>query len=196
MDKQKQIEEMTKIVCDRYKNGRCDVEDRVCSNKCTVYLRAEVLYKLGYRKIPEGSVVLTREEHQKYLAYKIIEPQIRGCLDRERELEKRLQEIAGEFAKEYLAVSEQTRKETAEKFAERVKEETDHGISAIYDSTVDEICKEITQGDKTPCKHALKNELGDLYCGNDKGENWGDFCAVCGEYVPEGRQVCPKCEKE
>ena len=39
-----------------------------------------------------------------------------------------------------------TRKETAEKFAERVKEETDHGISALYDSTVDEICKEIVEG--------------------------------------------------
>ena len=48
---------------------------------------------------------------------------------------------------------------------------------------------------KNVCKHALKDELGDLYCGNDKSENWGDFCVVCGKnYVPEGRQVCLNCE--
>ena len=36
--------------------------------------------------------VLTETEYQKYCAYKIIEPQIKGCLDREKELEKRLAE--------------------------------------------------------------------------------------------------------
>lgn len=36
--------------------------------------------------------VLTETEYQKYCAYKIIEPQIKGCLDREKELEKRLEE--------------------------------------------------------------------------------------------------------
>ena len=50
--------------------------------------------------------------------------------------------------------------------------------------------------ERNACKHALKDELGDLYCGNDKSENLGDFCVVCGEYVPEGRQVCPNCEKQ
>ena len=44
-------------------------------------------------KIPKGSVVLDRQEHQKYCAYKIIEPQIKGCLDRERELEKQVAEL-------------------------------------------------------------------------------------------------------
>ena len=60
-----------------------------------IYYResAENLYTAGYRKIPEGSVVLDRQEHQKYCAYKIIEPQIKGCLDRERELEKQVAEL-------------------------------------------------------------------------------------------------------
>lgn len=48
---------------------------------------------------------------------------------------------------------------------------------------------------KNACKYALKDELGDLYCGNDKGENLGDFCVCCGGYVGEGRQVCVNCEK-
>lgn len=69
-------------------------------------LIAEELVKYYQPKIPEGAVVLTRAEHQKYLAFKIIEPQVRGCLDRERELEKQLK---------------QGEKEIAEKFAERLK---------------------------------------------------------------------------
>ena len=105
---------------------------------------AEVLYKLGYRKIPENAVVLTREEHQKYLAFKIIEPQVRGCLDRERELEKRLETIS---------------KETAEKFAERLKSRFDKSreyytidtgtawgegqIGGLINDKIDKICKEI-----------------------------------------------------
>ena len=44
-------------------------------------------------KIPDGSVILDRQEYQKYCAYKIIEPQIKGCLDRERELEKQVAEL-------------------------------------------------------------------------------------------------------
>lgn len=54
---------------------------------------ARDMFALGYRKIPEGSVVLDRQEHQQYCAYKIIEPQIKGCLDRERELERKLKEL-------------------------------------------------------------------------------------------------------
>jgi hypothetical protein len=54
------------------------------------------------------------------------------------------EECAREWKRKLIYAIGQLRKETAEKFAERVKEETDHGISALYDSTVDEICKEIT----------------------------------------------------
>ena len=109
MDKQKQIEEMADIIFNsRYKN------DYISPLK-----GANELYNAGYRKIPEDSVVLTREEYEKDLAI-------------ERELGQRK--------------ASRTRKETAEKFAERVKEETDHGVSAIYDSTVDDICKELVEG--------------------------------------------------
>ena len=37
--------------------------------------------------------LLTEKEWQDYCAYKTIEPQIKGCLDRERELEKKLAEL-------------------------------------------------------------------------------------------------------
>lgn len=39
---------------------------------------------------------MTESEFQKYCAYKIIEPQIRGCLDRERELQKQVDELKAE----------------------------------------------------------------------------------------------------
>ena len=75
-------------------------------------------------------------------------------------------------------------------------------IYEVDDFLIEEIVKELTASGeeltktpKTPCKHALKDELGDLYCGNDKSENLGDFCVCCGREIPEGRQVCPNCEK-
>ena len=84
---------------------------------------AKALVILGYRKIPEGSVVLDRQEHQRYCAYKIIEPQIRGCLDRELKLEKQIAEleeqrdrqayIAEDLIQEKHRWTEQARKETA-----------------------------------------------------------------------------------
>ena len=93
---------------------------------------AEELYNTGYRKIPEGSVVLDRHEYQRYCAYKIIEPQIKGCLDRERELERKLKEleeqrdrqayIAEDLVQEKHRWTEQARKETAEKLLNEIKE--------------------------------------------------------------------------
>ena len=127
MNEQKQIEEMADVM---YGVEAFELE-----------VLAEALYNAGYRKIPEGAVVLTREEHQKYLAFKIIEPQVRGCLDRERELEKRLETAI---------------KETAEKFAERLKakltdiipfedyEVADWNYDGMdIENSIDEICEEV-----------------------------------------------------
>lgn len=128
MDKQKQVEEMIGIIQGAV--GGCATH--------WASLIAEELVKYYQPKIPENAVVLTRAEHQKYLAFKIIEPQVRGCLDRERELEKQLK---------------QCEKETAEKFAEMLKDETDfylvadeHGNMHYVDllAWVDEIAKEFT----------------------------------------------------
>lgn len=98
-----------------------------CISKCGTFnnnkIQAIRLAYQDYRKIPEGSVVLDRQEYQKYCAYKIIEPQIRGCLDRERELEKQVAEleeqrdrqayIAEDLIQEKHRWTEQARKETA-----------------------------------------------------------------------------------
>lgn len=100
------------------------------------YCVAKHFHEQGYRKLPEGSVVLSKKEHQKYCAYKIIEPQIRGCLDRERELEKQISEleeqrdrqvyISENLIQEKHRWTEQARKETAEKFVKKLENGIDN----------------------------------------------------------------------
>ena len=88
------------------------------------------LYNAGYRKIPEGAVVLTREAYNR-LFTKARQSEIK-TID--------LESIVN------------ARKETAEKFAERVKMafyyEFDELIPSIMADKIDEICKEITGGEK------------------------------------------------
>ena len=94
MDKQKQVEEMEKDIAVRMAMAKGVAGSM--NNGVEGWL-SEYLIEKGYRKIPENAVVLTREEHQKYLAFKLIEPQVRGCLDRERELEKQVHELDKEL---------------------------------------------------------------------------------------------------
>ena len=62
-DKEKQIEEMAKII------GYCYC-DKECQNKCAYcdissLNEAKKLYENGFRKLPENSVVLSRERYEK-----------------------------------------------------------------------------------------------------------------------------------
>ena len=129
MDKQKQIEEMIDI---QRKNclgkGVGDCVDADC-NACS----ALAFYNAGYRKIPEGAVVLTREEYEK------------------------LQALKEDYVKGYEAGVdegwENARKETAEKFAEKARvkaikarvniDNNPRNESFIFLSDIDEIAKEI-----------------------------------------------------
>lgn len=93
------------------------------------YMVFEKLYNAGYRKIPENAVVLTREE------------------------------FSEKIENTWLNCQEFTRKETAEKFAERLKEVGRYYGNAyvidkrtvtvsriIEDLQIDYICKELTEG--------------------------------------------------
>ena len=74
MDKQKQIEEMARIIL--VNCGECYTCKYKDELHCADLLSAEELYNAGYRKIPEGAVVLTREElkaHDKALVKKFAE---------------------------------------------------------------------------------------------------------------------------
>ena len=127
MDKQKQIEEMAKTMC--FQRDSCPVKSCIGVN-CEKTWLAEALYNAGYRKIPEGAVVLTREAYNR-LFTKARQSEIK-TID--------LESIVN------------ARKETAEKFAERVKMafyyEFDELIPSIMADKIDEIAKEITGGEK------------------------------------------------
>ena len=70
-DREKQIEEiatMAVMACRRnpqaHKVKEC-IECEFKNGMCDSYRLAEALYNAGYRKIPEGAVVLTKEEYEK-----------------------------------------------------------------------------------------------------------------------------------
>ena len=121
MDKQKQILEMSKVIEEAMAKARRTLGGH--NNIATFY--AEILLNAGYCKIPEGAVVLTREQYEKDLAI-------------ERELGERK--------------ASRARKETAEKFAEMVSKAF-MSVNCIdidewnwYQRKIDEICEEISEG--------------------------------------------------
>lgn len=133
-NKQKQIEEIKKYM--RYfcvtetmlKYCRYEVEKEIEKQK---EFYATALYNAGYRKIPKNAVVLSREEHIQMI-----------------------KDLAESNAKTYETAYERGSKETAEKFAERLKEVGElhyYFGEQRYDiatDDIDEICKEITEGEK------------------------------------------------
>ena len=137
-DKQKQIEEMASFLIGKAVTG-ADSTKVLRLGYLTVREISETLYNAGYRKIPEGAVVLTREEHIQML-----------------------KDLANSNEIAYLSGYGKGSTETAEKFAERLKKEfmgvreysyRDTGtawgepcIGGFINNKIDEICKEITEG--------------------------------------------------
>lgn len=164
MDKQKEIEELAKFLC---KNASpCSLVDwDDCERKgdCgRVSMQAKVLVEAGYRKIPENSVVLTREEYEKL---KLFEERVRsGVCFTQKEWFDYCQKDSNERTSLLIKAKKDTRKETAEKFARLVEF---HSVSTMQDGIeyftisalglkeilheefgipYDEICKEFTGG--------------------------------------------------
>ena len=139
MDKQKQIEEMAKEMCGVSRRSYELCGD--CFGEKNNYIgcrgMAQFLSEKGWVKIPENAVVLTNEEYKR--------------LQRRQESCKTCEEIASGMVKK-------ARKETAEKFAERLKESGEiKAISIVKNGTlypiykaivdrIDEIAKEFTEG--------------------------------------------------
>ena len=158
MDKEKQIEEMAKIIRADYKEW-LDVTG--CIPQGTSYYAeclggaidcAELLYNAGYRKIPENAVVLTGEEYEKLNnAVDSVQVAVSSFT--------RLETLYKIKCKELELAEEKTRKETAEKFANSIenilkqpfegkteKQEYQHkGMEEGLRMAL-EICKEITEG--------------------------------------------------
>ena len=149
-ESQKQIEEMAKDIIKTFSTEYIYAQSEVMKNISDINVLVSSLIAKGYRKIPEGAVVLTREEIEKYA---------KDCIvGRETGLD-----IINGLIARAERLQESTRKETAEKFAERLKDyindkcceelgdmacDTDYytiDIPKTFDR-IDEICKEITEG--------------------------------------------------
>ncbi len=127
--KQKQIEEMARDLCNRYSEvmERCLIDHYGCNYTCGYYDNAKTLYEKNYRKIPDGAVVLTKEEYEEY-----------------QDLLKNFDNYLFEYRKFADGCIKDTRNETVEKFARKAKEQ--FADSARLCEQIDEIAKEIAEG--------------------------------------------------
>ena len=152
MDKQKQIEEMARTLTTCERNSCVG-----CGRECIDYRMAKAIYNAGYRKIPEGAVVLTGTETEECLEDLLTEFDEMSFYP--ATLMPNAEECAREWKRKLIYAIGQLRKETAEKFAERVKMafyyEFDELIPSIMADKIDEICKEITEGKANASKTKL-----------------------------------------
>jgi hypothetical protein len=89
-DKEKQIEEMVEVIKAQSAeyNANCDKDCDDCPYGDCVGKLAEELLKVGYRKIPEGSVVLSKEEYAKDFCSQFNKGYERGSKETAREILK------------------------------------------------------------------------------------------------------------
>lgn len=144
--------EMAKFTC-RNQNS-CYKGDCIGSEICAVRENCKKLYNAGYRKIHENAVVLTEERLKA-----IIEEEYKNALKGKVVLTMEEYQMLNYFNHRGEELLKQERKETAEKFAERLKSlvferncnedydwEDVQVDGQIFIECVDEICKEFTEG--------------------------------------------------
>ena len=145
----KQIEEMESDIIKSFSVEYIYALSEVMKSNADIRVLVSSLIAKGYRKIPEGSVVLRREEYEahKKLAEAVYEG---GAFDHYDNVIK----SANILFKERKNLIEDTRKETAEKFAGLAKAKArwmrdHHGdYTAVEIDDIDEIAKEIVEGRK------------------------------------------------
>ena len=145
MDKQKQIEEIVKLDIEKSVSGysafindmRISKSKPLSVSKTIMSFDCPKKYILEAIGIPEGAVVLTREEYERLLKEETLCERFGNDIDAKL---KYIYELEDKVA--------QARKETAEKFAEKIFElfPEDKNVTHIHRRTVKGICKEITEG--------------------------------------------------
>ena len=157
MDKQKQIEEKRKHFVEVNEMAK-EIDKYYPNAKITNSHLVEYLYNAGYRKIPENAVVLTETEYNDLLSdeVKTIERDIAEYWATEevatvaKELHKegyrKIDDHAILVLRKAKCLEQKIRKETAEKFAERLKDALFDLGNVVTEKDIDEIAEEITEG--------------------------------------------------
>ena len=141
MDKQKQIEEMTELM------ANWALRNNMCWHEGHAKALAETFNEENYCKIPEGAVVIPKE----VFCYDNVEERIRTFnLDGNKVDFTYEQIMALTTIFHYKELQEkEIRKETAEKFAEKLIEEANKnrdnlGNRVAFICDIENVCKEIT----------------------------------------------------
>lgn len=164
MDKQKQIEEMVRFI--DIHNEAKKIAKLMPSyivgydgKPKSQHLYIEQKMEIAKEIIKQGAVVLTREEYEKL---KLFEERVRsGVCFTQKEWFDYCQKDSNERTSLLIKAKKDTRKETAEKIANRVHNLFNRDIkdSVVYTQeektilkefveSIDEICKEITEGSR------------------------------------------------
>ena len=72
-DKEKQIQEIAQIICERSKDDICIIDNTSCDSSCCWARKAEAIYNVGYRKIDDDCAVITKDELKQYKAQAVNE---------------------------------------------------------------------------------------------------------------------------
>ena len=111
--KYEQIEEMARAACEHFD---CDMAGQPCT-KCKTYDKhcytihqAEILYNAGYRKLPENSLVLSKEEFEQHaneyknlsIKYDQVFDKYRLCKDANEKLKQKTISASKEIADKIL----------------------------------------------------------------------------------------------
>lgn len=138
MNREQQIEEMANIPhkCIKSSCEDCIKNDRKCSD----YKQAEALYNAGYRKVPDGAVVLTPEERDAEMK------EINKTLAERDELKaenERLKEVIAD-QNELCWNCKKSVKEFAEKLKKRLMQDRviNDNVVIVTGVDIDELLKE------------------------------------------------------
>lgn len=151
MDKQKQILEMAKVL-DGYwhTKTRCPF-DKKCPYvggmvrfTCSDCLRANVLIEEGYRKITDEVVLTGMEAEQRFEDLMVAFDEMGFMPNTTHPFPE---EYVETWKQRLIFVFGQLRKETAEKFAEMLKDKLFINRGEIYDLDIDMVCKGIVEGE-------------------------------------------------
>lgn len=142
-EKQKEIQKMQQEIFDScaWRFSKHPEDYREVANDI-----GEDLYKLGYRKIPEDSVVLTRENIEKYAKDCIAGQEtgldiINGLIARgESKAERARKKTAKEFAEKVKTKIKELRRKYHEDYINGLGDEEYNGIT---ENDIDEILKEM-----------------------------------------------------
>lgn len=141
MTKQEQVEEMAEAVICAAILANAKIDDKVAIN-----LKGFIdnLYNSGYRKVPDGSVIISAEERDE---------EMKACNEERAELEKEIERLKNlekyhitcEDVNEYMKIA---RKEAVKEFAEKLKENLQKYIwhnnipKCMFDQVIYELLKE------------------------------------------------------